>query len=186
MALSLHLSLGWSRRICHGRSRRHLRSERFRFGLRHCCRREVARVAALPPALWCILDLGMGVALGSKLETFLRESTRGESTLYACLNQVVPFFLLLTSAIHSLQLPQRPSHTSGFPSMRLVSWGSWKGLPVAALIPWVKLLSYQKAEFLSTSHRPGLQIPHQPSRLLPCPRTHLGVYKSPSNLSSCS
>ncbi len=88
---------------------------------------------------------------------------------------MVPFFLLLTSAIHSLQLPQRPSQTSGLPSIRRVSWGSWNGLPVAALMPWVNDLSYQKAEFFSTSHRPGLQMPHQPSRLLPWPRTQRGV-----------
>lgn len=125
---------------------------------------------------------------------------------------MVPFFLLLTRATHSLQLPHRPSHTSGFPSMRRVSCGSWKGCPVAAEIPWVKLLSYcyskyvsslaflergflrdkienrhtQNALFFNTSHRPGLQIPHHPSLLFPCPRTHLGVYKSPSNRNSCS
>lgn len=81
-------------------------------------------------------------------------------TLYACRNQVVPFFLLLTSATHSLQLLHSPSQTSGLPSMRRVSSGSRNALPVAALMPCVKLLSYQKAEFLRTSQRPGLHIPH--------------------------
>ena len=107
-------------------------------------------------------------------------------TLYACLNQVVPFFLLLTSATHSPQLLQSPSQTSELPSILLVFSGASNAWPVAALMPCVKLLSYQKAEFLSTSHRPGLQMPHHPSRLLPCPRTHFGVYRSLSNRNSCS
>lgn len=107
-------------------------------------------------------------------------------TLYACRNQVVPFFLLLTSAIHSPQLPQSPSQTSRLPSVRRVSCGPWNAAPVAALTPCVKDLSYQNALFFRTSHRPGLQSPHQPSRLLPWPRTQRGVYKSPTNLRSCS
>jgi hypothetical protein len=107
-------------------------------------------------------------------------------TLYACLNHVVPFFLLLTSAIHSPQLPQRPSQTSRLPSVRRVSCGPWNAAPVAALTPCVNDLSYQNALFFSTSHRPGLHSPHHPSRLLPCPRTHRGVYKSPTKRRSCS
>lgn len=99
---------------------------------------------------------------------------------------MVPFFLLLTRAIQSLQLLHSPSQTSGFPSMRLVSKGSLNALPVAALMPCVKLLSYQKALFFNTSHRPGLQMPHHPSRLLPWPRTQRGVYKSPSKRNTCS
>lgn len=63
LALGLHLGLGRSGRVRDGRSRCHLRSERFRFWLGHCRRREVARVAALPAALWCIFDLGMGMTL---------------------------------------------------------------------------------------------------------------------------
>lgn len=63
LALGLHLGLGRSGRVRDGRSRCHLRSERFRLGLCHCRRREVARVAALPAALGRIFDLGVGMAL---------------------------------------------------------------------------------------------------------------------------
>jgi hypothetical protein len=115
-----------------------------------------------------------------------KKSTATGRTLYACRNHVVPFFLLLTSGIHSPQLPHNPSQISALPSIRLVSLGGSNARPVAALTPCVKLLSYQNAEFFSTSHRPGLQIPHHPSRLLPCPRTHFGVYKSLSKRNSCS
>ena len=63
-------------------------------------------------------------------------------TLYACLNQVVPFFLLLVNSIQLPQLLQSPSQTSGRPSIRLVLLGPSNVAP-AALTPWRNLLSYQ-------------------------------------------
>ena len=139
------------------------------------CRSRCPNVSGFSAFLGRILKLLMGMALPKWSVLFSKYSKKCKSTLYACRNQVVPFFLLLISAIHSPQLLHKPSQTPGCPSIRLVSVGPSKAIPVAALIPWVKLLSYQYPEFFRTSHLPGLQIPHQPSRLLPWPRTKRGV-----------